>query len=365
MWIIDNNRIPESGTIASKADLFQEYMLGMAKRELTRAENCILPPCDLVFVWSALAWLVYRNNLKREISKTEKLIAELQEKNICDYECDYNETMFEAVFDINDKGVYWTCHEQFLEYLVAKMFCEACLSKREPYPEFLQYVIRPEINRYFRAIWLEKEVEDRKRIVENINDQYLQNAGDDSETAVAKRVHAIYHISRLETERRKEMLDRAFGIEHHKSVILSLYFGVIKMGDLDKEREFYNLLNTEDEYNEANRGYHLAYYADIIADIPMPFSDDNKVKWTGTLEAFKRHFKSDKKSHYFLRRIELLTMLQLMKSRKTVEPLNDECLESIKEMVYNPPVKEYADFQKDIEDMFEILQKEYNEMKAG
>lgn len=365
LWIIDNNRIAVSGTIASKADLFQECMLEMAKRELTRADNCVLPARDLVFVWSAFAWLVYRNNLKRETSKTERLIAELKEKKICDFECDYNETIFEAVFDINDKGVYGTCHEQFLEYLVAKMFCEACLSRGEPYPEFLQYVVRPEINRYFRAIWQGKKEADRKKIVENINDQYLRNAGDDSEAAVAKRVHAIYHISRLETEQRKEMLDKAFCIERHKSVILSLYFGVIKMGDLDREREFYDLLNTEDEYNEANRGYHLAYYADIITDMSMPFSDDNKVKWTGTLEAFKRHFKSKKKSHYFLRRIDLLTMLQLMKSRKTIEPLNDECLKSIKEMVYNPPVKDYTDFQRDIEDMFERLDKEYNEMKAG
>lgn len=104
------------------------------------------------------------------------------------------------------------------------------------------------------------------------------------------------------------------------------------------------MLSTSDQYDKANRGYHLAYYADIIADMPMPFLDDNKVKWAGTLAAFMRHFKSDEKSLYFLRRIDLLTMLQLMNSRKTVEPITDECVTSIKEMVYNPPIEGYEDF---------------------
>ena len=365
LWIIDNNRMTLSGTITNKVDLFHECMLEIAKRELARIDNHILSKNNLVSIWSAFAWLVYRSNLKREVAKTEELIAELQKKKMCDFECDYTEMLFEAIFDINDKRVYGTCHEQFLEYLVAKMFCDACLSGGEPYPEFLQYVVRPEINRFFRIIWQGQEENNRKKIVDNINKQYLENVTNSSDIAVSKRVHSIYHISRLETENRKDMLDMAFKIEDHISVKLSLYFGAIKMGDLNREREFFDLLSTSDQYNKANRGYHLAYYADIIADMPMPFFDDNKVKWTGTLEAFIRHFKSDEKSHYFLRRIDLLTMLQLMNSRKRVEPINDACVTLIKEMVYNPPIEEYEDFQKDIETMFGIFYEEYNKIKAS
>lgn len=365
LWIIDNNRLTLSGTINNKVDLFQECMLEIAKRELVRADNRILSENNLVSIWSAFAWLVYRANLKRETAQTERLIAELQKKNICDFACDYKEIMFEAIFDISDKRVYGTCHEQFLEYLVAKMLCDACLSVREPYPEFLQYVVRPEINRFFRIIWQGQKDDDKKMIVENINKQYLENVVDNSEVAVSKRVHLIYHISRLETDKRKDMLDMAFKIENHISVKLSLYFGAIKMGDLNREREFFDLLSTSDQYDKANRGYHLAYYADIIADMPMPFLDDNKVKWAGTLAAFMRHFKSDEKSLYFLRRIDLLTMLQLMNSRKTVEPITDECVTSIKEMVYNPPIEGYEDFQNETEKMFDIFYKEYNIIKVA
>lgn len=365
LWIINNNRMTLSGTITNKVDLFQECMLEVAKRELARADNHILSENNLVSIWSAFAWLVYRANLKREIAQTERLIAELQKKNLCDFECDYNEMLFEAIFDISNKRVYGTCHEQFLEYLVAKMFCDACLSGGEPYPEFLQYVVRPEINRFFRIIWQGQEEDNRKKIIENINKQYLENVTKNSEVAVSKRVHSIYHISRLETDNRKDMLDMAFTIEKHISVRLSLYFGAIKMGDLNREKEFFDLLSTSDQYNKANRGYHLAYYADIIADMPMPFLDDDKVKWTGTLEAFMRHFKSDEKSHYFLRRIDLLTMLQLMDSRKIVEPINDVYVTSLKEMVYNPPIKKYENFQKEIEKMFEIFYKEYKKIQVS
>lgn len=364
LWIIDNNRMAAPGAISSKADLFHECMLGMAKRELDRAGNQVLSASDLVSAWAAFAWLIYKDNLRGVQPKTERLIAESQKKDLCDFECGGNEMLFEAIFDINDKKVYGTYHEQFLEYLVAKMFCDACLSGGAPYPEFLKYVVRPEINRHFRAIWQGQEECDKQRIVDNINKQYLENASNSSEDAVAKRVHSIYHISRLETGRRKAMLDNAFRIEDHISVRLSLFFGAIKMGDLEREREFFDLLNTSKEYNEANRGYHLAYYADIIADMPMPFSDDNKVRWTGTLEALKRHFKSSKREHYFLRRIELLTMVQLMDSRGMAEPFDDDCLALIKKKVHNPPVDGYGEFQKEIENTFDRLVQEYNRMKA-
>lgn len=364
LWIIDNNRLTVPGMITSKAELFQECMLEMAKRELTRINNNTLSEHDLVSIWSAFAWLCYKEKLKREVPKIEKLIAELQKNNLCSFECDYNDMLFEAIFDISNKKVYGTYHEQFLEYLVAKILCEACLSGREPYPEFLQYVVRPEINRYFRAIWREKEKNEQQKIAANIYRQYIENVADTSEEAVAKRVHSIYHISRLETDNRKEMLDKAFKIEDHISVKLSLYFGAIKLGDLGREEEFYNLLNT-DEYNKANRGYHLAYYSDIITNMAMPFSDDDEAKWEGTLRAFMRHFKSDKKSHYFLRRIDLLTMLQLIDSRKRIEPLDDDRLMEIKKMVYDPPVVGYESFQKKVENMFVRLLESYDRMKEG
>lgn len=365
LWVIESNRLNIPETITSRVDLFQECLMELAAREINRMQNPSLSANDLVSIWAVFSWLFYREKMNRSIPKVKKLLAELQEKELFPKDCEVNETLFEAIFDINHEKVYGTYHEQFLEYLTAKILCSACVTTNEPYPEFLQYVVRPEINRYFRAIWKEMEEEEKRSVITNIYSQYNEHLGDDSNEAVAKRVHAIYHISRLQMEERQKMLQRAFNIEQHISVKLSLYFGSIKMGDLDKEKEFVTMLNESDEYNNANRGYHLVYYADIIPNTSMPFSDDGETEWRGTLDAFLRHFKSNKKSHYFLRRIDLLTMLHLMKSRNKVKPLDDELIASFNKMVYNPPISQYSDFQEEIENMFVQVVEEYKRIKGN
>lgn len=360
LWIIDINRMTIIETITSRVELFRECIIEIARRELTRIENVKLSEEEVIRVWSIFAWLLYKAKLMGDIPRVKTLIKEMQSRIVCDLGENYSDSLFEAIFDISNEKVYGTYHEQFLEYLVANALFYACLSTKEPYPEFLKYVVRPEINRYFRAIWEKAEKKERELVVDNIYQQYKDNLGDDSDEAVAKRVHAIYHISRLDTDKRKDMLNKIFNVEQHISVKLSLYFGVIKMGDLEREKEFFNWLNISKEYNSANRGYHLAYYSDAIIGTHMPFADDGEVKWEGTLNAFIRHFESNKKEHYFLRRIDLLTMLHLMETRNAVYPLNDSTLSSFSHMVYAPPFSNYVEYQREIEKVFEMVKKKYN-----
>lgn len=56
---------------------------------------------------------------------------------------------------------------------------------------------------------------------------------------------------------------------------LSLFFGAIKMGKMDKEQEFYDLLCDDQEYSVENRGYQLAYYADAADEGFLPFIDSD------------------------------------------------------------------------------------------
>lgn len=352
LWVIEANRMDIPETISTRVELFQECFKELARRELPRVKINAADENDLVLIWAYFSWLVYQEKLDGRKAKTKNLLLKLQNEYLPQYGKLYNESIFESIFDVGGEFVFGTFHEQFLEFLVAVTLNHACLYKKRPYPEFLKYVVRPEINRYFRAIWNESLDEDKENVANNIFKQYWENVGRSDNIAIATRVHAIYHISRLNSKLREENLSRAFEIENNISVRLSLYFGAIKMGWLKQEEEFYNLLIGNSEYNIANRGYHLAYYSDIPSEGDLPFLDSGAADWSNTLKAFIRHFESNRYEQYFLRRIDLVTMLQLMESRKTTGPLTIDILEHLEKLTINPPIRNNQEFQKKIERTF-------------
>lgn len=359
LWIIEVNRMTIPETISTRVQLFQTFLYEMAKREIHRTASN-LDEEDLVLIWSYFAWSVYREKIFGRLAKISEIFHLLQKKLPQKYYKIYHENLFDALFDIENKRVYGTFHEQFLEFLVANAFYHASLHKREPYPEFLRYVVRPEINRYFRAIWSESSEEEREQIVSNIYEQYQDNLGSDDNKSVAIRVHAIYHVSRLPSSKQEEILRKAFHVEDHISVRLSLYFGAIKNGQLTKEDEFYQLLLNDSQYNAANRGYHLAYY-----DKPnygsMPFKDEGD-DWPNTLNAFLRHFRSSKIEQYFLRRIDLLTLYQFMDSRNSVNPVTTEILEELERLVFHPIFTHEPEFQQKTEEAFRMVKEKFREL---
>lgn len=362
LWIVEQNRMQVPENIRTRIQLFRTSIHYLAKRELARLNLSEKFVDDLVHVWAHASWDVYFCRLKGREARLSELIARLK-KLLPQMPFEYYPTLFEALFDSADDTVFGTFHEQFLEYLVACAIFNACQSKEYPYPDFLQYVMRPEINRYFRGIWNESTEEAKEDVVENLQAQYMENAGKEDQVAISKRVHAVYHVCRLDSPKRSEFIQRAFGIERHLSVLLSLFFGAIKIGDLEREQEFYDLLIKDQESNLANRGYHLAYYSDAIMGGSFPFFDDNQRAWKGTLEAILRHFKSLDENHYFLRRIELLTMQQFIQGRNTVDPLTEEIIAELSTLISNSPHKnQYTEFQKKIETAFENLKSVYNQL---
>ena len=359
LWVIESNRMTIPETISTRVQLFQAFLFEMAKRELHRT-GANLVENTLILIWSYFAWLVYCEKLHGGPAKIDAVFSALQQELLPEYTTHYHTNLFDALFDIENSKVFGTFHEQFLEFLVANALYDASLHKRNPYPEFLSYVMRPEINRYFRTIWKEGSAADQEQIATNIFEQYLQNIGCNDSRSVSVRVHAIYHVSRLTCAKQRERLEMAFNIEKHISVRISLFFGVIKNGQLDKEDEFYHLLLHDHQYNAANRGYHLAYY-----DKPnygsMPFEDDGG-DWRNTLNAFLRHFHSSKIEQYFLRRIDLLTIYQLMESRNSFKPLTKEILEELKELVFHPPFSSMLEFQQKIEEAFLMVKNKFEEL---
>ena len=361
LWYVCHTKRPV--TTITAVELFDNWIKELASRERTKIASGQEAAELLVKVWAYAAWEIYTSKLNGNSFglKYSELISSI-DKRIPNIQDLVNMSWFGALFDCSDDYIIGTFHEQFMEYLIATILIDACLAKQEPYPDFLKVVMRPEINRYFRMLWENCVDHDKEAIFTALYEQYCQNLGDDTQPAVSTRVHAIYHIARLDWPRREEYLDKAFKIETNISVLLSLYFGAIKMGRLDREQAFYELLLSESSYDEANRGYHLAYYSDAIVGDHLPFKDDTRNNWKGTLNAFERHFSSTEPGHYFLRRIDLTTMRQLISARKDIGPLSKDFLEVLKEKIEEPlytDQEQYREFNDKIKKEYMLLVETY------
>ncbi len=363
--IIENNGMKFPETIKTRVALFQESLLTMAKRE--HSKNPEWSELEIVRYWAYFSWFVYEDHLKRADEKSiTNMIEYIDQKNL-GFDKNGLITIVGTIYEIKGNRILGAFHEQFFEYLVAYALCDACKNENEPYPDFLVYVIRPEINRYFRGIWREKPEVDKNKIYKNLWKLYLGNIGKRANEEIAKRVHAIYHLTRLENTKREEYLETSNNIETHVSVKLSLYFGMIKLGNLEKEEEFYNLLEKDVQFNRANRGYHLIYYADMIPDgQKFPYLDDEKSDWRGTLGAFRQHF-SKEKTHYFLRRIDLATMRHFIISRECVGPINDEIMRELRNYI-DETCKSfssaYPDYQRKINDEYQLLEEAIQKIRG-
>lgn len=350
LWFIEKQRSMPINQDISRTELFENWLVELSKREFSKHGIKGTSSDVIIRVWEIAAWQVYLHRMQSDRLRIDNLLDMLNDR-FPEVDKNYMRSWFDALFDCTTEYILGTFHEQFMEYLVARLLIGASESKTDPYPNFLELVLRPEINRYYRDIWRSKSKSVQANIYEAIDEQYFGNMGKTDSASVKVRVHAIYHLCRLNAEKRAECIERAFNIENNISVLLSLYFGAIKLGQMDNENKFCEKLLTDDEYSVANRGYHLAYYADSIGETNFPYKDDNVCGWQGTLQAFERHFESEEVSHYFLRRIDLVTMIQLIEARKKVSPLTEEKLsyfgKRIEDSIYRREDK-YSSYNKSI-----------------
>lgn len=364
LYVIEQSRMRIPETIRSRTELFEKCLTLLAQREIEskfqKGDKVKIPDNNvLVLHWAYFAWMLYENRLEGEagisiseaIDKINSIFGKLS--------VGWPSTVYDVLFDTNADYAFGAFHEQFLEYLVAYVLTYACLNKILPYPDFLKYAMRPEINRYFRSIVSQKPEKERQLVFYHIKELYWQCAGRESENDILERVHAVYHLSRLKVDGADDEISRIFNSEKELAVLQSLYFGVIKRGDLQREKEFYQLLTENADYSNSNRGYHLAYYDSGIAKVTLPYNDDIAMDWGGSLRAFQRHFFSREMEHYYLRRIDLLTMRQFIENRGKREPLNEDILEALEAKVNNPPKGSDEEYQKLVQDEFLKLKQVY------
>lgn len=366
LYVIDRSRMEIPETIRSRTQLFEECLDRLAEREIEskiKSKEGIPDNQDLVIYWAFFAWIIYENRLKGEKRIRVSDVTSRMETTFIRHSIKWPSTVDEVIFDINGEYVFGALHEQFLEFLVAYTLVYACLNKILPYPDFLKYVMRPEINRYFRGIVVSKPEHEQQVIIGNIESLYWSCVGKACDEDILKRVHAVYHLSRLISKDNMDEINRIFCTEKERAVLLSLYFGVIKRGNLQREKELFELLNFNEDYSNSNRGYHLAYYDSVSSHISLPYSDDASVSWDGSLRAFQRHFSSMDIEHYYLRRIDLVTMRQFMEYRKKREPLTKEILDLFGTWLEMSPQGVDQEYQTLVSKEYQRLKEAYNNIE--
>ena len=357
LWIVEESEMRLPLDVRDQVSVYDRFIDLWIKRELARAGKNGLEITEnyaemIKRAWQLTAWEIYKRRFTGEAINKVQL-------NECLVSSDRG---FKEVLDI---PAYWDFldirphtgeirgmfHEQFMEHLLAKEIISCCREKQYPFPEFLKYEIRYEINRIIRSLWTHEAREGIKKMLENLWGVYKEYLKSNDAPSIAIRNHAMYYIGRLLDPEAREKLRVADTMEREIFVKLSIAFGLMKLEDYGMEKELFEKLKNNEEWDKANRGYHLVYYGDwILKDEEPPYLDDGTKKWGRTLKALLRHIQSREKRHCALRRIELFTIRRFIEVRGSCNPMTKEHLRVIKESV--GCMKEPQSFSKKVKDEF-------------
>lgn len=319
--------------VIDKSTLYSKAIYVWAKRDLNKkppylkSEEIIQ---KLIISWELIAWKIYRSRLDKKAIRLNEVISDivqlLEFKQIITLQ-----DVIITLLDIrlhSDKVVGFV-HEELLEYLSARSVLSGFNSHKYPFPETLKYAIRSEINKFIIGNIRDYDVKQKDIILDVLVKEYRAALSLESADKVITRNQAAYYIGRLETPEATKTLSDLDIIENSISVKLSLGFGLVKNGSLEKENELYGRLSSDIDWDRANRGYHLLYYQDCHITTGPPFYDPEDVAWSRTLKALLSHIMSDSPRHLILSRIELFTIKRFIETRKDIGNLSLTQLDQI------------------------------------
>lgn len=334
LWIVEESEMKLPLDVNDQVSVYDRFIDLWIKSELVKKGLNVTENCTEMIkrAWQLTAWGIYTRRFSGEA---------INETQLREWLVPFN-PLFEEVLDTT---AYWDFlditphtdevrgmfHEQFMEHLLAKEVLSCCIEKRYPFPEFLAYEIRYDINKIIRTLWMQEKKEDIKKILENLWEVYEKYLPNKDALGIKIRNHVMYYVGRLPTTEAKEKLRLADTIEREIFVKLSIAFGLIKLEDYSIENELYENLKTKEDWDKTNRGYHLVYYGDwILKDEEPPYLDDGTKSWGRTFNALLLHMQSQEKRHISLRRIELFTIRRLIETRGSTDPMTKEDLKEIK-----------------------------------
>ena len=340
--------------ITDKVDCFR-YAIGvLAKREIEK-HGFEIAESTCIKMWMDISWKLYESRKYNTIMNCQDMETYLVEKyNVRDTK--RAERIITALFEINviKNTIIGCIHEQLMEYLVSLVLMHAVLKEKNPYPEFLEYVIRPEINFLFLGLYEKQSIKEKQRFQEILWNKYCDIVCSDNIGDIMKRIRILYYLTRIHCNNIEKIVSWVKKVETNSQVLISMYSGCIKSRYEGMEEEFYNRLHEDSEFECMYRGYHLIYYGDALEDtFKFPYYDKCQFQWNCTCDALVQQFESDKKDYYNMMRIELYVMGQLIETRKNVGPLTDKKLEIIRNTIEKLAYNEK--FQKEVKKEFEKL----------
>jgi hypothetical protein len=331
--------------VIDKSSLYNRAIYVWAKRDLSRKPASLHTDQminKVIRSWQLIAWLIYKCRFRKDVlTFAEMLLVINDKKNEID-EIDSVKDVVKALLDIrlHTERVYGFIHEELLEYLAACCIISGFITQKNPFPETLRYAIRSEINKFVIGEIRSYEIGVKIKILEVLENEFKLALQYGNEEAIITRNQAAYYIGRLETPEATKSLLELDALETNITVKLSISFGLVKNKNTVKEGELYGKLTAEQDWDRANRGYHLFYYQDWVGTSGPPFYDPEDITWGRTLKALVSHLKSDSLRHLLLARIEMFTIMRFIVTRQNVgnltEPLLDDIeknLIKLKEMV--------------------------------
>jgi len=342
LWVVKDSRMQLPLGVDDATSLFTEFVSRWAIRELLRYETYDLPEVEadariLIHSWHISAWHIYRARLRSERIFLEKIENSVRSQ-IPGSSRLLPKPAFSNIFDIQrfTGNVLGMMHEQFVEYFVASLFVEGCIEAREPYPEYLQYGIRYQINAFIKGIWKGLGEDGLLRILGNLWRAFQDSLESDSSESINTATNAVYYVSRIPLP---EMVIQKLRLAHQLAETrkVDLYirngilWGLVRLGDWQSEERLYTSFISGEEANRLNRGLHLSYFGDCSE--PSPYYDDGTHDWTLTLNGLLSHIEGNKPRFLYTRRIDIYIIRSLVESRRDRGPLTIEHLRRIEKSV--------------------------------
>ncbi len=365
LWIVEESDMKLPLDVNDQVSVYDRFIDLWIKSELVKkgldiTKNCIE---SIKKAWQLTAWGIYTRRFSGEAINETQL-----REWLVPFNPHFEEVLgttaywdFLSIIPHTDevRGMF---HEQFMEHLLAEEVLSCCIEKRYPFPEFLEYEIRYDINKIIRTLWMHRKKEDIKKILENLWEVYQSYLLNKDAPGIKIRNHVMYYIGRLPTAEAKEKLRLADTMEREIFVKLSIAFGLIKLEEYGTENELYEYLKHNEEWDKTNRGYHLVYYEDWKSrNEEPPYLDDGTKSWGRTLKTLLQHIQSQEGRHIALRRIELFTIRRFIENRECTEPMTKEDLGIIKKSLGYMKDKPQG-FLKKVNNEFIELEKIFNKI---
>jgi hypothetical protein len=336
LFLAANGSVDLPPEIADKTAMYDLFIERWAKRETMGIETDSVSDhiSKLKKCWEVASWEIYKARFSGESITLDQMQERLQNSTSQARDI-VGSRAFISLIDYNSRTrtIQGMLHEQLMEHLLARCIVNSSCQGYYPFPDYLHYEVRYEVKQLIRALWGRETAKNLQQAKTNIWEGYKSSLKDGSSKSVKSRNQAMYYLGRMPIldHEKRAILVEALNLETEVHVILSIMFGLIRMGDIDAESILYDKLTGEPSWDSANRGNHLVHYGDwVLRDEKPPFEDDGKRDWLRAHKVLMRHFQSKEPKHVFLRRIELLTVRRLIQVRDKTSPLSVDDLEVIR-----------------------------------